>query len=378
MSTLDSVYNAVRIGNIQTLQNALTQGPRPTRRELYELLALAVMHNNIRSDPNNRPQRRQKIIKALLKYGAPINMTNNNSYPFRYTPLQFAIRNKENTIVKLLLDRGADPNRRNHDDGYTPLHVASIIPNNATIIRHLIERGANVDAKTLQQHYPVPFLDVYSNPDQLYGTGLTSLHLATHAGIENTRVLVDVGKAKVNVKSSSGISPLHASLYNKVGGMKEEIIRFLIDRGAHINAKDSRGFSPLHIAALQGEMSIIKILLENGAIPFIQNSRGRTPVDLASNKKVKNMIHMWPGERSVLRRMASGAMNSTRNRNTGKRIHVPSNIKQRILSQTGLFNRNQFGRPSKKNMSQEEIRNAWRKEEQIRKKKRKRKNENQR
>jgi cytohesin len=322
----------------------------------------------------NSPQR-ENIIKILLKDGAPTDLNTqtmqSNDYPFRFTPLGFAIRDKNAAMVKLLLDHGANPNQRDAE-GYGPLHRAAMEPNNAAVIRLLIKQGANVDLKT-------------SNVTSEFGVfsgGLTPLHLAIlavfHTNIENIRVLVDIGKAKVNAKSNSlpypGMSALHMAVY-KAGGDKGTVIRFLLDRGAHVNAKDNRGWTPLHTAAFYGRMDIIKTLLEHGALPFIQDATGRTPADLASRKNPEDMLRTWPGQRSVLRRMATASMNSVRNKTTGHRLHVPENVKQRILSQTGLFRRNQYGRPiNRNNMSDAEIRNAWKKE-QTRKRKR---NENQR
>jgi cytohesin len=312
----------------------------------------------------NTPQR-ENIIKILLKDGAPTDLNaqtmQSNDYPYRFTPLGFAIRDKNAALVKLLLDHGANPNQRDAE-GYGPLHRAAMIPDNAAVIRLLIKRGANVDLKTSNN---------VTSQIGVFGGGLTALHLAIltvfHTNIENIRVLIDIGKAKLNVKSSLGDTPLHKAASRENG---ERIVQFLIDRGAHINAKDNRGWTPLHTAAFYGRMDIIKTLLEHGAIPFIQDATGRTPADLASNKKIENMLRTWPGQRSALRRMATASVNSVRNKNTGQRLHVPENIKQRILSQTGLFNRNYLGRPIKKNMSDAEIRNAWRKEQQRRKRKR--------
>jgi ankyrin repeat protein len=286
-----------------------------------------------------------------------------NDYPFFYTPLGFAIRDKNDAIVKLLLDHGANPNQRDVER-YTPLHRAAMDRNNATIIRLLIQRGANVDAKTEGLRHPVA-----------YEVGLTPLHLATYrTSIENVRTLVDIGKAKLNVKSSLGDTPLHKAASRENG---ERIVQFLIDRGAHVNVKNRHGQTPLHKAVACGLINTVKMLLNNGAIPFIQDSWGDTPSNLAKDFKyinIERVLRTWPGERSALRRMATASMNSVRNRNTGNRLHVPENVKQRILSKTGLFNRNQYGRPTTKNMSDAEIRNAWKKE-QTRKRKR---NENQR
>jgi hypothetical protein len=331
---------------------------------LFQLLAAAVIAYPQNNWNHSYPNSKESIIKVLLKYGAPTNLNTQtmqrwSDYPLFYTPLGFAIRDKNDAIVKLLLDHGANPNQRDNER-YTPLYRAAMERNNAAIIRLLIQRGANVDAKT--------------DPMRSYEVGLTPLHIAVNRNsIENVRALVDTGRAKVNVKSSIGNTPLHVAAEDA----EHTIVQFLIDRGAHVNVKNSRGWTPLHVAAFSGRTNVVKILLDNGAIPFTQDSSGDTPSNLAKDFKyinIERVLRTWPGERSALRRMATASMNSVRNRNTGNRLHVPENVKQRILSKTGLFNRNQYGRPTTKNMSDAEIRNAWKKE-QTRKRKR---NENQR
>jgi hypothetical protein len=360
------LYNAVIAGNTQKLKNELTRGPRrPTRRDLHKLLTAAIYNYT------SRPQLQENIIKVLLNHGAPVNRNTtgrNDNYRFHNrTPLGEAVRTRNSTIVKLLLDHGANANQRDAE-GFTPLHRASEVPDNATIIRLLIRKGVNVDAKTRPN---VSYWDYE----------LTALHIAAYRNnIENVRTLVDIGKAKVNLKSGEWNTPLHKAIRPSHGtrtGLDENIVQFLIDRGAHINVKNNGGRTPLHEAAVLGKTKVVKILLENGAIPFIQDSRGLTPYDYLT-PYIERMIRTWPGERSVLRRMATASINSVRNRTTGQRLHIPNNIKQRILSRTGLFNRNQLGRPTNRNMSQAEIRNAWKKEQNRLQNRKRKRNENQR
>jgi hypothetical protein len=331
----------------------LTRGPTPSTGDLYKLLEFATSRLGRRRENI----RKVNVIKVLLEYGAPIdsNITTNNLL-FRFTPLIYAIREKKTDVVKLFLNQGANPNKRDRE-GFTPLQRAAMEPNNAPIIRLLVERGANVDVKNTKREE-------------------TALHIAVMAGVTNNnnqnmsniRALVDIGKAKVNVRDVKGNTPLHDAVW-----WNERAVQFLVDRGAHVNAKNDRGRTALHIAVVLGKTKLVRVLLEHGAIPFIQDRDGRTPSDIANTVNIKRLIRTWPGERSARRRMAMVSMNGVRNRN-GQRIHVPNNIKQRILSKTGLFNRNQFGRPiNTKNMSQAEIRNAWRKEQNKRRRQKKRK-----
>ena len=61
---------------------------------------------------------------------------------------------------------------------------------------------------------------------------------------------------------------------------QEEMIQFLIKKGAKVNARQGRyQDTPLMLAARGGRPSIVKILLENGADRSLKNSQGFTAVD---------------------------------------------------------------------------------------------------
>jgi ankyrin repeat protein len=172
----------------------------------------------------------------------------------RASRLRKAVRDGETAKVMRLLDRGVDPNVGD-DEGCTALHLAANF--SPEIVRILVERGANVNARCIY--------------------GLTPLH---HAGsLEIAVFLVEHG-ADVNARDKNGRTPLHSvALFN----MEDiEIARFLISRGAEVDARDASGRTPLHYAAEHGYTGLIKLLAEKGADINIQDKDGRTPLHLAA------------------------------------------------------------------------------------------------
>lgn len=70
-------------------------------------------------------------------------------------------------------------------------------------------------------------------------------------------------------------------LHNAVGHDEEQMAAFLIDRGAKVNARTSSGLTPLHMAAQNGNLPIITLLLEHRAKINPIDGKGWTPLDRA-------------------------------------------------------------------------------------------------
>jgi len=59
----------------------------------------------------------------------------------------------------------------------------------------------------------------------------------------------------------SGLTPLHVAAF--IGN--ENIVSYLLDKGANTNSVTLRGETPLHYAARAGQPNIMRLLLDNGA-----------------------------------------------------------------------------------------------------------------
>jgi ankyrin repeat protein len=114
-----------------------------------------------------------------------------------------------------------------------------------------------------------------------------SIHEAAQAGdIEKVKALLVQG-IDVNGKDSRGLTLLHvASLSGH-----EELVRFLINRGADVSAKADGGqkATPLHMAAAMGHKGVVEILLARGADINVQR-HGQAPLSLAVVTGNKDMV----------------------------------------------------------------------------------------
>lgn len=123
----------------------------------------------------------------------------------------------------------------------TALHCA-ISNDKESMVRLLIEHGADV-----------------MRPD---GQGKTALHLAAERGSEGLmRLIIDASPAAdPNVTDYLGRTPL----FYAVQCGNEVAVKVLLTR-ADINWKDRMGMTPLHLAAEYGYEAIARLLLANGA-----------------------------------------------------------------------------------------------------------------
>lgn len=107
-----------------------------------------------------------------------------------YTPLMHAVlaEDADPAIVALLIDRGADVNAAEPDQGFTALHFAAR-DQNAAIVRRLLEAGAEVD--------PV---DVFGD------TPLWRSVMSSSASPATMKLLLEHG-ADPNMRNRHGVSP---------------------------------------------------------------------------------------------------------------------------------------------------------------------------
>ena len=59
----------------------------------------------------------------------------------------------------------------------------------------------------------------------------------------------------------TGLTPLHVAAF--IGN--ENVVSYLLDKGANISSVTQRGETPLHYAARAGHPNIMRLLLDNGA-----------------------------------------------------------------------------------------------------------------
>ncbi|XP_020091446.1 ankyrin-1-like [Ananas comosus] len=130
-----------------------------------------------------------EVVNLLLSKGIPVDPNS-----FVGTPLNAAARNRQEKIVKILLEHGANPNKVS-DSIFSPLLV-SVLTESLECTKLLIKAGADVNAST--------------------PSGTTPLSVAAHEGLTDfIKCLLEAG-ADPNVVNESGRRPIElAALFAK-------------------------------------------------------------------------------------------------------------------------------------------------------------------
>ena len=134
---------------------------------------------------------------------------------------------KNAPLVKLLLERGADPGAQLHE---------AAVESNPEVLELLVAHGAEVDLRR---------------------DGSTPLHyLIGHRMPANARWFLERG-ANPNAKARDGTTPLHLAA---AVGVRQEVLEVLVGHGARPTIKDRRGRTALEAAREAGNKRAVVYL----------------------------------------------------------------------------------------------------------------------
>lgn len=109
------------------------------------------------------------------------------------------------------------------------------------------------------------------------GYGSTALNDATSNGYEAVALLLIDSGAKIDTKTGvyidgpSDVTPLHNAAWHPA------ILKAMLKKVPKVNVKSSSGDTPLHYAVMANEPESVLLLLKAGADPFAKDKDGRTP-----------------------------------------------------------------------------------------------------
>ena len=213
------------------------------------------------------------------------------------TDLIDAVRAGNVARVELLLDSGADPNKRSPYNG--PLHDAARM-GSAELTTVLIQAGADVELSGFGGVRPLHsvalagqakvvsiLLKSGAKVDSHDNTGRTPLLAFMSGNVGDVSTLIALLEGGADPNLLDGPVPYHPLDYAAMHG-RADLADLLIAFGANMNAKDNLyGETPLHQAIAAGEfaprvhLDVVQLLIDRGADVNAKDRNGLTPLDHA-------------------------------------------------------------------------------------------------
>lgn len=147
----------------------------------------------------------------------------------------------DNKRVNQLLDKSPEFLNSFSSDGFTALGLASFF-GYLSLLKLLLDKGANPNIASNNQFKVAP------------------IHSACAiSAFDIVELLIKHG-ADVNAKQMQGVTPLHSAAHNG----QTKLSKLLIDNGAEINAKMENGQTPLFMANEKNFQEIAALIIKHG------------------------------------------------------------------------------------------------------------------
>ncbi|KAH0491236.1 hypothetical protein TgHK011_002674 [Trichoderma gracile] len=255
--------------------------------------------------------RNQAVVKVMLDNGADVD---ERHAAHNMTPLMYALeRRYDSSFIELLLDKGAEIEMTN-SSSETPLSLASRL-GDAEAVKLLLDNYAEIEAKTEAGLTPLSQAVLWARHDVVnllldHGADIETeqapLALAATKGYTRLVELLLRRGANIEWKDSDGRTPLAlAALFGH-----STVAEILLSKGAEIDSRDLEGRTPLTLAAMGGKESVVELLLSQGADLDVKDSRRRTPLMLAAKGNHNSVVELLAAAQRRTRR-AKNSTNAT-------------------------------------------------------------------
>ncbi|KID65988.1 NACHT and Ankyrin domain protein, partial [Metarhizium hybridum] len=203
----------------------------------------------------------ETLVRLVLEKGAYVQARDNKN---EIMALSVASRGGLKPIVELLLEKSADTNAR-EQDGSTALMQATMNRHDK-VVELLLAKNADLNAKDMH--------------------GMTALLIAADLGDEVIVKMLLEHEADVNAKDIRGMTALFIAA--QLG--EEVIVKILLEHKADVNAKDMYGNTALFAATFTANYTLVQLLLAHDADTNVKNKEGNTALLIAAESgDVANM-----------------------------------------------------------------------------------------
>ncbi len=219
--------------------------------------------------------------RLLLAAGADVNEATSD----RMSPLLIAAASGQEAVAVLLLGAGADPNAAD-PRGFTALDYAASGQHMVEVVKSLLGRGVDPNRRLSQNRRS-------GGEAALSMIGATPLLLAAEAGNHDVVRLLAANGADPSLATKAGTTPLMvAAGLGLFEDLRSDLVedwktghlataKTLVNLGVDINAVGENGWTALHGAAYTGLDGLVQILVDRGASMDVKDAFGQTPLSIA-------------------------------------------------------------------------------------------------
>ena len=226
------------------------------------------------------------VLNCLIENKVDVNVRTEDR---KCTPLMIASEVKDLTVIKFLLEHGADVHLKDKY-GLTCLHYAvTDVPDGliaCDVLKCLLENGADINALTDNNRTPLMLASGSAGDVNVVKFLLKhgskndgrALHFACERGVVLDIMLCLIGNgADVNARGIGDCTPLMTASRSGL----DDKINVLINHGANLHLQDDNGDTAMHYAVCSSSNSVTT-LIAAGASQLMCNKQGLTPLLLAS------------------------------------------------------------------------------------------------
>lgn len=230
-------------------------------------------------------------IIAILDQGYDVNELRKGDFGIEEVPLDLAAKNRNPAILKLLLERGANPDVENSQK-YAPLHYASTIDH----VRLLIEHGAKYPSPTSFNETPIRG---FSRTGEFEAVLYLLEHGGSRSELEFTQLHEAVAFSEPELVSI--ITPHHLELEKKdtwdrtplalaVHLGKIDDTKLLVENFASLKTKNHVGSTLLHFAAISDSPEMVQLVLDYGLDLNVRDQFGNSAVHEAVSYQTRKSL----------------------------------------------------------------------------------------